>query len=185
MEWSDITDIIKKVAPAAEGLLATFGGPPGMIAAGAIKAVTSVFGLSEGATLDQLEKAISSDPQAALKLALAEQDFKVKMREQDIEELKTQLSDVQNARNRQIEHEKATGKTDRNLYALAWWCVACPVALLSFMIYYGLPEMKSEVALLVGGLIGIIIGEYKTVIGFFFGSSKSSSDKTKLMALKQ
>jgi hypothetical protein len=41
--------------------------------------------------------------------------------------------------------------------------------------------MTPEVALLVGGFVGIIIGEYKTIPAYFFGSSKGSADKTATM----
>lgn len=186
MDWSDVINTIKKIAPTAEGLLATFGGVPGMIASGAIKAITEVFGLTDKATPDDILKAISTDPQAALKLALAEQDFQVKMRESDIEELKAQLVDVQSARQRQVEHEKITGKSDRNLYVLAWTLVVGFFLLTGGLLYFsyiGKPISDSTGVLFM--LMGTMATAFGGVIQYFFGSSKSSNDKTELLAKAQ
>lgn len=186
MDWSDVVNTIKKVAPTAEGLLATFGGAPGMIASGAIKAITEVFGLTDKSTPDDIVKAIATDTQADLKLALAEQDFQVKMRESDIEELKAQLGDVQSARQRQVEHEKITGKSDRNLYILAWTIIVVFFLLtggLLFFSYSAKPISDSTGVLFV--LMGAMATAFGSVIQYFFGSSKSSSDKTALLARAQ
>lgn len=182
-EWEDVADAIGKYAPTAETLLATFGGAPGLVTAGAIKAITAVFGLSEDAKPDELVKAISTDPQASLKLALAEQDFKLKMRDQDIEEFKVQLADIQNARARQVEHEKATGKSDLNLYVLAWVIVVGFLSLTGLLLtfsYGGKPITDSTGVLFM--LLGTMSTAFGGVIGYFFGSSKSSSEKTALLA---
>ena len=185
MEWKDVGDIVKKIAPAAEGLLATFGGPPGMIAAGAIKAVTSVFGLDESATPDVLIQAISADPQAALKLAMANQDFTLKQRDQDIEVMKAQLSDVQNARQRQVDVTKATGRSDNNLYVLAW-VIMCGffgtiLGLIFLKMYY--PAVNTSDATL-SLLLGSLSTDAGMVVGYFFGSSRGSDSKNTLLAAR-
>jgi hypothetical protein len=183
MEWSDVADIIKKAAPAAEGLLATFGGPPGMIAAGAIKAATMAFGLDEKAKPDELAAAIAADPQAALKLKQAEFDYQIKKRDQDIDELRVQLADVQNARGRQTDHERVTGKSDTNLYVLAWVImggfIGSIIGLIIMATVYPTVNLNNP-------LLNILFGSLSTdagmVVGYFFGSSRGSDSKTDLLA---
>ena len=51
-------------------------------------------------------------------------------------------------------------------------------ALLYLLIYTAIPEQNKDVLNLV---IGALIGSFSTVVGYFFGSSKSSSDKNKLI----
>ena len=179
VSWSDVAGVIGKVAPTAEGLLATFGGPPGMIAAGAIKAATMVFGLSETAKPDELITAISADPQAALKLALAEQDFKLRTRDQDIEIVKAQLLDVQSARARDVDTTKATGKRDSNMYVLAWTVIIGFFVLILFLLYNQVPKDQNGVIFM---LFGALATGFGNVLQYFFGSSQSSQDKTNIIA---
>lgn len=62
------------------------------------------------------------------------------------------------------------------MYLLATVIIAGFFITLVFMIRSG--EYKTEVNMIVGALIGAFI----TVVGFFFGSSKSSSDKNEMIA---
>jgi len=89
--------------------------------------------------------------------------------------------DRSNARDNQSAREKATGHADYFLYVLAAWCVIAPVGIIGYLVLNGLPQLETGVAALVGGFIGIIIGEYKTITGYFFGTSKSSRDKNDLL----
>lgn len=61
------------------------------------------------------------------------------------------------------------------MYLLATVIIAGFFITLVFMIRSG--EYKTEVNMIVGALIGAFI----TVIGFFFGSSKSSADKNEMI----
>jgi len=61
------------------------------------------------------------------------------------------------------------------MYLLATVIIAGFFITLVFMIRSG--EYKTEVNMIVGALIGAFI----TVVGFFFGSSKSSSDKNEMI----
>jgi hypothetical protein len=181
MEWKDVAGKIGEWAPAIGAALAPATGGASVLIGGAVGALTKALGLSSDATPDDVLTAFNTDPEARLKAQIANNEFLLKQRDQDLAELKTRLEDIQSARARQTEHEKITGKADKFLYGLALWCMIAPVALLVFLIYYGMPRMTPEVALLVGGFVGIIIGEYKTIPAYFFGSSKGSADKTATM----
>lgn len=178
MDWSSVAKAAEGIAPALATML---GGP---LAGGAVTALEGLFGIAPGtATPDTLTAAIAADPNAAMKLKQAEMDFAIKQRDQDIETLKTQLADIQSARARQTEHEKATGKSDLNLYALAWLIVGGFFGLTGALLYFsytGKPITDQTGVLFM--LVGTLATAFGGVIGYFFGSSASSAAKTELLA---
>ena len=52
-------------------------------------------------------------------------------------------------------------------------------AILSLLIFQGIPEPNSDVLYL---LIGALIAGFTTVVNYFYGSSIGSADKTEIMA---
>jgi vacuolar-type H+-ATPase subunit I/STV1 len=93
-------------------------------------------------------------------------------------ELELRLHEVQNARQREIEYVKALGHVD-------WMQIAVGViVMLSFgflqyvLVYRNLPDANREVFMHLMGMIDTAAG---LVIGYYFGSSKGSADKTKMM----
>ena len=89
MEWKDLSAKIADAAP----ILGSLFGPVGTGIGTGIKLLASAFGLKESeVTPEKVDELLKTDPQAILKLRLAEMDYKVKMREQDIEELRVQWS---------------------------------------------------------------------------------------------
>lgn len=181
-DFKKLGDMAVDAAPAIAGVLAATGvGVPVAGAVAALGALGRAFGLGDNAKPEEIEAAIKADPQAALKLRLAEMDFTLRNRELDIQELREHLQDVQNARDMDTKKTQATGKRDYNLYILAWVNVLGFFAVIVAVILADMPT--SEVAkTAVAMLFGALIGGYKDVLGYFFGSSKSSSDKTALLA---
>jgi len=187
MEWKDVGNAVAGAAPSIAGAIAgMFAGPQaGNLASTGISALLGVLGLKPDAKPDDVLVAIQADPQAALKLKLAENDFKIRQRELDIEELKAELADIQSARTREIEITKTTGRRDSLQFSLAVAGWLAPVFLIFWLLVKGLPSgMSADAAALVGGFLGIIISEYKTIYQYFFGSSKGSEHKTELLARK-
>jgi hypothetical protein len=154
--------------------------PAGAI--GAVGALARAFGLGSDAKPEDILKAVSADPEIRLKAMVADNDFKLKQRDQDIEELKAHLADIQSARARQIEHEKATGKSDINIYVLAWTIVIGFFALMGFLLYVPVPQDQSGVIFM---LFGTLATGFGSVLQYFFGSSKGSDSKTNLLAKAQ
>jgi len=183
-----IGDKIVNIAPSISALLTASGvGAPVGLAVTALASLGKAFGLGSNATPDEIHQAISSDPESALKLALADQDFQLKMRDQDLKELQARLADVQSARDRQIDHEKVTGKSDINLYALAWLFVAgffiTIIAMVGLILTKSMPEsMPKEIVFLLGSLFQCLTMGVGVVLQYFFGSSKGSNEKTGLLA---
>ena len=50
--------------------------------------------------------------------------------------------------------------------------------LLYILIYSGIPEQNKDILYLV---VGALIGTFSTVVTYFYGSSKGSSDKSEMM----
>ncbi len=183
-----IAGAIGTYAPGIAALLVSSGvGAPAAAAVAAIGALAKQFGLPDNASHDDVLAAIqTADPETKLKIIAAENAFQLTRRDQDIKELQAQLADVQSARQRQVEHEKATGKSDLNLYVLAWVIMGGFIGSIIGLIIMAavFPEVDLN-----NPLLNILFGSLSTdagmVVGYFFGSSRSSEVKTGLLAKAQ
>lgn len=176
MDWKKMAGKITSVAPMLGSLL----GPGGTLAGTAIKMIGSALGVEP--TEDAVTTALQADPEAMLKLKQFELDNKVELRKIVLEQERARLADVADARSRQIKHEETTGKSDTNLYVLAWTVVFGFFGLMALLCFKALPGDSSGVVFMLFGALATGFGQ---VLQYFFGSSKSSSDKTKLMATGQ
>ena len=158
-------------------MLGSLLGPGGTLAGTAIKMIGSALGVES--TEDAVITALQTDPEALLKLKNFELDNKVELQKIVMEKERARLADVADARSRQIEHEKATGKSDTNLYVLAWTVVMGFFGLMGLLCFKALPGDSSGVVFMLFGALATGFGQ---VLQYFFGSSKSSGDKTKLIA---
>jgi len=177
MNWEEIKKVILSAAPTLGAAIGAIVPVPGGAAIGGLagKILKQVFGTDSP---DELTQVISQDPNAALKLREAEMAFQLETLKVSLEETKAFLADVQSARTRQTEHEKATGKTDINLYILAWVLVGGFLGLTSFLIwfaYQGKPIVDQSGVLYM--LLGTMSTAFGMVVGYFFGSSKGSADR--------
>jgi len=176
MDWKDLAKTVTGIAPILGGVL---GGPPGATIGRVISAIAKIFGLGDDATPDQINQAIQQDPQAALKLRMAEMDFQLALNKQKLDEQDMFIKDVQSARSREVEITKATGKRDVNQYILAWVMVIGFFALVGLLIFHELPKDQNGVIFM---LFGALSAGFGSVIGYYFGSSKGSAEKTNLLA---
>jgi hypothetical protein len=178
MDAKEILSEIIKYAPVA----GSFFGAPGIAIGTAIKSIGGAFGLKEDADASTIIEAVKTDPEAALKMFNAQSLYNLEVMKQDNETLRIELQDVQSARNRQVEHEKVTGKGDTNLYVLAWTIVIGTFSLTAFLLYMsyaGVPMTDSTGALFM--VLGGMIAAFTGVVQYFFGSSRGSREKTELM----
>ena len=67
------------------------------------------------------------------------------------------------------------------MIALSILGVLFPVALILYLLINGISSTSPELTLMIGTLVGIIVGEYKTVFGYWFGSSQGSKNKQETM----
>ena len=171
MKWKDISKVIGSAAPIVGGLI---GGPAG---AGIGTAISQILGVAN--TPDAVVNALKTDPDALVKLKQYEIDHKYDLQKLQLEAVKADLADVQDARNRQNQHEIATGKSDVNLYVLAWTIVAGFFGLIAIMMYVAIPAESNNIIYM---LFGTLAAGFGSVMQYFFGSSKGSKDKTRLLA---
>jgi len=176
MDWEKLVGTITKVAP----MLGTIvGGPAGGAVGTAVKLIANTLGVEE--TPDAIEAEIKANPGALLKLKKIEADNKVELRKLVLEQERMRLADVSSARSREVDITKATGKRDVNLYLLAWTLVIGFFGLVGLLCFKTLPADSNGVIFL---LFGTLATSFGAVIQYFFGSSKSSSEKTELLAKK-
>ena len=178
MSWDNIKEFFGSVAPAIGTAL---GGPAG----GAVGAlIATALGVDNDA--EAVAKALRTDPSLAIKVKELENqalqmhyDAVDKQRQAEITTLKTYIEDTQNARSRQVETEKATGKKDINLYILAYIAVVGFFGIIAMVMLVPLPTGSGE---LIFFLLGALTANYNSVYNYFFGSSKGSADKTEQLA---
>lgn len=171
-------DTLAKITSAAP-MIGALLGPGGAAAGMVIKMAAAALGVEP--TPEAIEAQIASNPDALLKFKELEATHKIEWEKLLIEKERIRLQDVQSARQRQTESERATGKRDMNLYALAWLGVLGYLSLIIYLIAVGLPKMTPELALMVGNLIGIVGAKYSGIFDYFFGSSQGSAHKTAIM----
>ena len=176
LEWKDIGAAVGRIAP----ILGTaLGGPAG----GAIGALVSTA-LGVGNSADEVEKALTVDPNAAIKLKQlqVENDAMLKkhieaMATIELEYERSRVDERKSAHLREAELAKA-GKDNTIQPALAIIAVGAFFAMVWYMLSYGLLEMSKEASFIIGNVIGIASAIAKDVYGYYFGSSKGSKDKT-------
>lgn len=177
MSWKEVGKYVKKFAPVLGTAVA---GPAGGALGGAVSLLCSAFGIeSEDPQPDEVLSAIKFDPEAGLKLRKLELNHKTELRRIALELDRAYLADVQSARSREVELVKATGKRDINLYILAWSVVVGFFLLTGLLMFIQI--QVNEAALL---LFGSLASGFGMVLQYFFGSSRSSREKTDLLATR-
>jgi len=154
----ELLNILRGVAPAVATAVA---GPLGGLA---VTAIANKFGVADDVAA--VAKAIAGDPEAASKLA-----------ELDLKQFELEVADRNSARHMQ---EVALGQDDKYakhfIYNFAWfWSVGS--MLYFFAITFGqVPASGKDFGnIILGFLLGTAVA---TIISFFYGSSKSSKDKS-------
>jgi hypothetical protein len=163
----------KLVGTVAPALGTALGGP---LVGIAVKSVATALGLEPEATQEQVAtKLAGATPADLLALKLADQQFAKDMRALDVDLERIAVQDRDSARGREIAVRDNTNRNMAYAYTIGYF------GLLAAVLLYG---VKPEVETLVNVLIGILSASQAAIMGYYFGSSKSSSDKNALMATK-
>ena len=175
MDWSKVAGLVKTAAP----LLGTcIGGPVGTLAGGAISLIASAFGVEDTENPEAVYEAIKADPQSLVKLREIESNNKTELAKIALQSDQAYLADTQNARKAQTDREAATGEKDINLYVLAWVIILGFFSMTGVLTFVTLPADSTGVVFL---LFGALVAGFTQVVNYFFGSSKSSKDKTNML----
>lgn len=156
-----LLDLLKTAAPALATIVA---GPMGGIA---VKAIADKMGVAD--TVEAVAEAIAGDPEAAQKLA-----------EIDMRQFELEMKDRDSARHMQevaLQQEDLYAK--HFIYKFAWFWAWASVFYFFFVTFVPMPQGARDFAnIILGFLLGTAVA---TIIAFFYGSSKSSKDKTDIM----
>ena len=156
-----LAGLLKNVAP---GLATVVAGPLGGMA---VKAIAEKLGVED--TVEAVTRAVQADPEAALKLA-----------EIDLKQFEAEVKDRDGARAMQIaalQQDDWFAKNFLYIFTSVWSIFA--MAYFTFVTFGTVPEGGVRMA---DTILGVLIGTVLTgFFNFFFGSSKSSKDKTEAL----
>jgi hypothetical protein len=165
MDWKDLgSKIVSLGAPLLGGAV---GGPGGAILG---KVVANMFGGDPEDPSDLLSK-LTMDSDAALKCKEIESSERIAIAQ-------INQANTDSARDREVEITKATGGLNWPMYVLAGVVVVGFFAVVGILFFVDIPEGSKEVAFM---LLGVLGAQFGAVCNYFFGSSKSSADKTQML----
>lgn len=166
MNWSDLKGVVGKAAPIVGTLL---GGPAGTLVGGLISEA-----LGTDNTPDAVSAALIGNPDAIVKIQELQTNAKVQLQQLAVTAEANRLADVQSARARQT-----ANPNDRTPAFLAAGVTAGFFGILLLMALHTLPAENRD-------LMNIIIGSLGTawisIIGYYFGSSKDSTNQARMIA---
>jgi hypothetical protein len=187
MEDFDWKALVRNVAP----ILGTaLGGP---LAGAAVKVLGEALLGDSSASMDDVERAVMAgiSPESIAKLKEMENAFKIQMRslEIDLEKLNQEtvrayIADTQSARTANSGNRGVFVLGVTILCTFAAMVVGVMVGSYNLLIGAIIVKDPGTVAIvsgMIGSLVGYSAGHAQQVIGFFFGSSKGSADKTEAM----
>lgn len=168
-------DLLKSFGPLlgqlAPTLATALGGP---MAGLAVKTLSNVLLGHEEGTEDDLAKALSSaTPEQLATVKQIDADFKVRMKELEIDLERISSGDRDSARKREVSVKDHTPKILAAGITLGFF--GC----LFWMFVYGVPKNGNEALLL---MLGALQTAFTGVIAYYFGSSSSSKAKDELIS---
>lgn len=176
MNWTDVTGLVKQLAP----MIATgLGGP---LAGGAVSALEDALGLTPTGTIDDRKNAVTVAVAGAtqdqlIAIKTADQSYAVNMAtlgfKNEADLAKIQADDRDSARKRETEVKDNTPKI------LAYALVLGFFGVLGFMLFAEVPTSSRDLLNIMLGMLGT---SFVSVISYYFGSTAGSSEKSKLLA---
>ena len=95
-----------------------------------------------------------------------------------LEHEKLYYSDLENARSREVEITKATGKKDVTMIFLTIYGTVSPVLILLYLLIFGFPKpIDNGTAALLGGFIGTLFSAFLMIFNYHFSSTTGSKAK--------
>ena len=164
MDLSKIGNLLGQLAPT---IATAIGGP---IAGMAVKALAGALGLSQDASSEDVETAlINATPEQLAAIKKVDADFKVQMKELDIDLEKIAAGDRDSARNMQMH------TNDWIPLAMAIMVTFGFFGILTWLLTKGVPPTGSETLIYMLGALGTA---WTGIVQFYFGSSAGSKAKT-------
>ena len=157
--------ILSTVAPT---LATALGGP---LAGMAVTSIIGALGIPNNSTEEDVLRAITgASPDTLLKLKEVENNFKLQMKQLEIDVVELETKDKDSARNREIATHDNTNKI------LAYLIVALYIGMQAWLASgYILPQEMREIVMRALGTLDAIMG---MIFSYYFGSSLGSKEKT-------
>ena len=172
----DLGNAIGKIAPT---IATALGGP---LAGAGVAVLAKALGLEDPEkpvpATRVMEAMKTMTPEQAAAIRKADNDFRERMRELDIEEVALHVEDRKSARKTWVETKSLT------VPLLAAIVIAAFIAALAGVFWLAVrdDEMNATMATLVGAVVGYASAKADQVVSFFFGSSQGSKEKTDALA---
>jgi membrane protein required for beta-lactamase induction len=159
---NELLSLLKGFAPA----LATVAAGP--LGGSLVSTIAGKFGVAD--SVEAVAKAIAGDPEAAQKLA-----------EIDLKQFELENADRDSARHMQETALQQEDKFAKHfIYWFAWFWSVGSMAYFFAITFGSVPASGKDFGnIILGFLLGTAVA---TIISFFYGSSKSSKDKTETMS---
>jgi len=164
MDLSKIGGLLGQIAPT---IATAIGGP---VAGMAVKALAGALGLTPDASADDIQTAMmSATPEQLAAIKKVDADFKVQMKELDIDLERIAAGDRDSARNMQMR------TSDWIPRAMAIMVTFGFFGILTWLLTKGVPPTGSETLIYMLGALGTA---WTGIVQFYFGSSAGSKAKT-------
>jgi hypothetical protein len=178
MDWKDIAGVVGKAAPILGTLL---GGPAGAAVGGLVASALGV-----GSTPDEIQHAIATDPEAALKLATLEIENKIKLQQMVYDHadklieagtlgIQADVDDRKSARTAAVQ-----GDTTKHVFWLSVVLITVTITAEIVAMFHGVSDRADP--LIVGRVLGLLDSACLLVLNFNYGSSSGSKRATELLA---
>ena len=180
--WEGVLGALKTVVPSGLGFLANaiLPGSGGI----ASTLIADVLGCEDEPDSIQSALVNATPEQKTALIAEAnrhkEELLKLSM-EKDKMEIAAEHEEKKSAREREMAIVKATGKKDWNIYILAYAVVAA-FGIMSYLSVIG--KIPKDNITTLNTVLNYLNSGFIMVLSYFFGSSKSSSDKNSMIAVK-
>jgi hypothetical protein len=162
--------LLGQIAPT---IATALGGP---LAGVAVKTLSNVLLGHENGSEDDVKAAMATaSPEQLVALKKIDADFKVQMKELDIDLERIAAGDRDSARKMQTETKDWTPK------ALAFFITFGFFGALIWIMVFGIPQTGTEVLLM---MLGSLSTSWTGVVQFYYGSSAGSKAKNDLLAAK-
>ena len=167
MDLSKIGGLLGQIAPT---IATAIGGP---VAGMAVKALAGALGLSQDSSTDDVQTALlTATPEQLAAVKKVDADFKVQMKELDIDLERIAAGDRDSARNMQMQTNDWIPRAMAILVTFGFF------GILTWLLTKGVPPTGSETLIYMLGALGTA---WTGIVQFYFGSSAGSKAKTDAM----
>ena len=164
MDLSKIGGLLGQIAPT---IATAIGGP---VAGMAVKALAGALGLSQDSSSDEVQEALmNATPEQLAAVKKIDADFKVQMKELDIDLERIAAGDRDSARNMQMQTNDWIPRAMAIMVTFGFF------GILAWLLIKGVPPSGSETLIYMLGALGTA---WTGIVQFYFGSSAGSKAKT-------